>query len=506
LSSLVASQLPCPSCPSSDAYAEYDDGHGYCFSCQKYFPSKDGEKQFTYEYRAHRGIEPSTMAFYGIKTKVGKDGKPISDEFRYPNGATKVRYRDRKDFFWTTEGDSSCAGLFGTDKFSAGSHKYVTITEGEYDAASLYQVLKSPVVSVRSAASAHSDCAVERPWLNSHERIYIAFDSDAAGRDAAARVARLFDYNKIFLVKFTKRKDANDYLQHGEDSELRNIWWNAQQYLPDAIVASFADFETILTETQKPSISYPFPSLTEKTLGIRTSESVLITALEGVGKTELMHSIEHHLLKETDDAIGSIFLEEPKRRHLQAVGGLALNKPVHLPNSGVSDLEVLEAIKQVARKDGRLHIYSHFGSDNPEVLLDNVRFLATVRNCRYIFLDHIGMVVAGLLGDDERRALDYISTRLEMMVKELDFALIMASHVNDEGLTRGSRMISKIADIRIDLSRDVESGENITHLKVSKNRFCGRTGPAGDLVFNYNTYSLSELQQQEGSDGRRNAA
>jgi len=35
-----------------------------------------------------------------------------------------------------------------------------------------------------------------------------------------------------------------------------------------------------------------------------------------------MHSIEHQLLTETDDAIGAIFLEEPKRRHLQAIAGL----------------------------------------------------------------------------------------------------------------------------------------------------------------------------------------
>jgi len=40
-----------------------------------------------------------------------------------------------------------------------------------------------------------------------------------------------------------------------------------------------------------------------------------------------------------------------------------------------------------------------------------------------------------------------------MMVKELDFALIVVSHVNDDGLTRGSRNISKIADIRLDLYR-----------------------------------------------------
>jgi hypothetical protein len=29
---------PCPRCGSSDAYAEYDDGHHWCFSCRKWHP------------------------------------------------------------------------------------------------------------------------------------------------------------------------------------------------------------------------------------------------------------------------------------------------------------------------------------------------------------------------------------------------------------------------------------------------------------------------------------
>jgi len=106
------------------------------------------------------------------------------------------------------------------------------------------------------------------------------------------------------------------------------------------------------------------------------------------------------------------------------------------------------------------------------------------------------MVVSGLGGDNERRALDYLSTRLEMLVKELEFALIVVSHVNDEGLTRGSRNISKIADIRIDLTRDIKSSDPIirrtTHLMIAKNRFCGRTGPAGQLLFDPATYTLNE--------------
>ena len=67
-------------------------------------------------------------------------------------------------------------------------------------------------------------------------------------------------------------------------------------------------------------------------------------------------------------------------------------------------------------------------------------------------------------------------------LKEFDFALIIVSHVNDLGQTRGSRCISKVADIRIDLKRDLMSDDpierNTTRLSVSKNRYCGRTGSA----------------------------
>jgi twinkle protein len=246
----------------------------------------------------------------------------------------------------------------------------------------------------------------------------------------------------------------------------------------------------------KVGIPYPFPTLTYMTYGIRTGETVLLTAQEGIGKTEVMHAIEHQLLTQTDSPIGAIFLEEPKRRHLQALAGIHLQRPVHLPDCGVPDDEIFTAVQKVVGTDDRLHIYSHFGSDDPEHILDTIRFLVSARGCRYILLDHITMVVSGLGGENERRALDYLSTRLEMMVKELDFALILVSHVNDDGLTRGSRNISKVADIRINLHRDILSSDPIirrtTNVVVGKNRFCGRTGPAGQLLFDPATYTLKE--------------
>jgi twinkle protein len=341
---------------------------------------------------------------------------------------------------------------------------------------------------------------VDRSWVDSHERVYLAFDNDVPGQAALREVAKLFDYNKVYVVKLTKRKDANEHLQHGEEEELKRIWWNSQRYLPETIISSFSDFREIISAPPVKGIPYPFPTLTEMTYGIRPAESVLITAQEGVGKTELMHHIEYQLLKETDSNVGAIFLEEPKRRHLEAVAGLELRKPAHLPDC-CSESEILSAIEKAVRKDHRLHLYAHFGSDDAGVLLDEIRFLVSARACSYILLDHITAAVTGLEGEDERRALDYLSSRLEMMVKELGFSLIIVSHVNDDGKTRGSRMISKVADIRIDLTRDIVNPDpvirNTTNLMVSKNRFSGKTGPAGKLIFDPATYTFTEERQDD---------
>jgi len=493
---IIEKHIACPDCGSSDALCKYSDGHSYCFSCLTYTPPEKSDATYSYEYLPYRGITKDVFTFYGAKTKIAADGRPISIGFPYAGNSFKIRTLDKKGFY--SQGDITKAGLFGSNKFAASSHKTVTITEGELDALSFYQVLRSPVVSVHSASSAGTDVSLDRSWVNSFDKILLAFDGDEAGREAASKVAKLFDYNKVFMVRFPggTRKDANDYLRAGERDELATLWYNAKKFLPETIISTFPEFEKVIREQPQHGVPYPFPTLNFMTYGIRTSESVLITAQEGIGKTEVMHAIEHQLLVETKDAIGAIFLEEPKRRHLQAIAGIHLQRPAHLPDSGVTNEETIQAIQNVVRVDERLHIYSHFGSDDPEIILDTIRFLVSARGCRYILLDHITMVVAGIGGKDERTTLDYLSTRLEMMVKELDFALIIVSHVNDDGLTRGSRNISKIADIRIDLYREITHPDpvirRITRMVVSKNRFCGRTGPAGELLFDPATYTLTE--------------
>jgi twinkle protein len=456
------------------------------------------ESDFHYEYLEWRGILPTTMEKYGALTKVNQEGKPVEIGFPYDTG-TKVRTIQDKDFI--SKGDMKGPKLFGMELFSAGSSKSITIFEGELDALSGYQILKYPCVSIKGASSAFSDCSAHRDYLDSFEKIYIAFDNDEAGRAAREKVSKLFEASKIYHVKLTKHKDCNDYLQRGEGDEWKRIWWNSKRgdHI-EGVLSSLSEFDSLIDNAEiKASVPYPFPTLNEMTYGIRTGECVLITALEGVGKTEILRAIEYSILKNTQDNLGIIHLEETSDRTLKGLASYEIGVPCHLKHFGIPDETVKETIHTLFQRDDRVFLTNIVDTSDPHSFLSLLRYLVAVRGCRYVFLDHISDLVSGASGDDdERKLLDYLSTQFALMVKELDFALIFISHVNDDGKTRGSRYISKASAVRIDLSRNLtaESPEerNKTFLTISKNRFGSNTGPAGVLRFDPGTFRITEMK------------
>ena len=78
--------------------------------------------------------------------------------------------------------------------------KFVTLTEGEVDAMSVYQMLgsKYPVVSIKNGvASALKDVKKSYTWLDKFDNIVINFDNDEVGREAAYKVAIYFNPGKL---------------------------------------------------------------------------------------------------------------------------------------------------------------------------------------------------------------------------------------------------------------------------------------------------------------------
>lgn len=509
--------VACPACNSSDAVTVYEDGHGFCFSCEAYHQPGEIEtkkkepiiKVLTtpsgYGKLPYRGLTKETLDKFNVK--FGKSRG--HDVILYPlsSEAQKVRRLDVKDFW--VEGSYSQAFPFGMNVFDAGSAKAITICEGENDALAVYQMLGGyPVIAPKNGAqsAAKSLGATKvREYINSFEKIYICLDNDKAGLDAKDEVAKLFDPNKVYIVSLSKYKDPHEYLEKHEGKEFVKVWWSSQRYRPKGIISSFDEVFAVLDKDDAPSIaSYPFPTIEKMTLGIRPAEVNVVTAKSGIGKTEILRAIEYHILQTTDLNIGVIHLEEREKRAIQGLAGYSIQRPVHRRDSGVSPEEIKEAYKKAVKRDDRVYYYQHFGSQDLDVIIDVVRNIVAGFGCKVVFLDHITMLVTGFDGEDERRKLDYLSTRFAMLARELDFTLFLVSHVNDNGQTRGSRNIENIADLWLHIDRDKEAADektrNTIKTMIKKNRPASETGPAGILFYDKDKGIVTETEQV-GPDG-----
>lgn len=533
-------QQPCPDCGSSDALTIYDD-HTHCYACGKqnwkkmeeaekatntstfdtYRPTPVGINISRLQDLSGRGVTKETCKVYGVW--VQEDGSHVYPYFS-KNGKTHLsnKFRNTAQKGFMTQGDISKAGLFGQQLFPPGSAKQITITEGELDALSVYQMMGNfPVVSVKGASSAPKDVNDNFDYLNSFDKIVLCFDKDEPhkrpdgtvyypGQEAAEKVASMFPLGKVRLLTLKDAKDANDYLKNGWRDRFSKEWWGASTWSPVGIKQANDLWEIVRAAkyAKYESVPYSFEGLNKLTYGLRTSELVTITADPGVGKTSVLRETVFKILntvrENIDDKrnIGVMYLEEPNKDTLYGLLSLYGNKPLHLPDvlDQTSEVELQKYFKDVYG-DERIYLWDHFGSNDVSKVLNYVRYLANL-GCKYIVLDHLSIIVSDQHGD-ERKQLDEIATKLKMLTMELDICVICIIHQNRKGEIRGTQGVEQLSNIVIKLFRDVKSDDpdvrDITKVTVEKNRFCGRTGLACYLRYDAETGRLTELSEEEST-------
>lgn len=510
---------PCDNCGSSDANAEYSDGHHYCFSCEtrtgakgdyrpapKSISSPDLIPLGTFQSLAKRKITEDTCRRYGYSVSSFK-GETVQVANYRRNGqviAQKIRFPS-KDFLFLGNGKES--GLFGQHLFAKGG-KSLVITEGEIDCLTVAQVFQNkwPVVSIpQGAAGASRAIKRELEFVSSFEKVVLMFDMDEAGRKAAKEVASLLKPSQVFIAEL-QAKDPSDLMMQGRSQEIVRAYWDAKEYRPDGIIKGTDIWDLLATEESVESIPWPFEGLNKITHGIRKGELITLTAGSGVGKSQVCREIAYHLIKQ-GETIGYVALEENIKRTALGLMGLALDKPLHISKEGVSQDDLKSAYNDTVGS-GRLYLYDHFGSMVASNLLDKIRYLAKGCDVGFVILDHLSIVVSGIDDGDERKTIDVLMTQLRSLVEETGIGLILVSHLKrpegnkgwEEGLKtslnalRGSAAIAQLSDSVIGLERnqqDEEAANQVT-VRVLKNRFSGETGVATTLYFNKDTGRLSE--------------
>ncbi len=535
----VKFHLPCPLCSSSDAVSVNADNSAYCFSCQEYIREYDMELQPTtnsnneYEVKDYmkdsnyaeiidRNISEQTCKKFGVTVKMDNMGTITNHYYPYHDTqgakiATKTRYTKLKEF--SIQGNTKNSGLFGEHLFS--KNKYCIITEGELDCLSAYQMMlkgnyHTPVVSIKNGiSSAVKDIKTSLEWLeNNFDNVIINFDNDEQGRVGAMKVAELFSPGKCKVMHLPEGfKDASDCLTKNKIQIYNKTFWDAKVFAPDGIINANTLLDAVLKPITKSFVQYPFEGLNKITYGLRPSELVTFTAGSGLGKTQVMREVVHHIIKSTEDKIGLLMLEETPVITSKGLMSVEANQRLHLPDVHVSK-EEMKTYFDATVGTGRVFMFDHFGSNSIDNIVSRVRFLAKGLDCKYIVIDHISIIVSDQQHGDERRALDEIMTRLRTLVQETGVSMIVVSHLrrpegkgHEEGAStslsqlRGSASIGQLSDMVIGLERDAQNDDpevrNTTRIRVLKNRFSGITGPCCDLRYDIDTGRLTEVKSDD---------
>jgi twinkle protein len=460
-----------------------------------------------------RGINEETCKFWSYGTgeysgqfvqvaQYFKDGNVIAQKLRFPS----------KDFLIL--GDTKSLPLYGAHLWRDGG-KMVTVVEGEVDALTVSQLFgnKWPVVSVPNGAQgALKSFQNNLEWLEKFESVVILFDDDESGRKAAKECAMLLTPGKAKIGTIVGFKDANEALQQGEGKRVIDAVWGAKAYRPDGVVLGQDLWDVVLQEDTDDSVPYPWMGLNDKLLGIRQGELVVVTSGTGIGKSSVCRELVSHLVRKGQQ-VGLLMLEESVKRTARNLMGLHLNSPPYFwVDRGITEEQKKEAFDATVSK---VVMFDHFGSVDPENLLARMRYMIKSCGCKYVFLDHLSIVVSGLGEGDERRLIDNAMTSLRSLVEETQCALFLVSHLrrpdgdrgHEEGATtslaqlRGSHAIAQLADAVIGLERN-QQGENPNELvmRVLKNRFTGDTGIAGALRYFKESGRLAEFELQEEGD------
>jgi twinkle protein len=499
----------CPSCSSSDAFAIYSDGGGYCFSCGHHRKG-DGQSTPTNQGRPTRMIQYSGDYASLRKRKISEETckkfnvRQEGPSLRFPYYASNriVGYKERdpeKNFRWTGKNEDD--ELFGQHLF--GSGKTIVITEGEMDALSVWEARPSwPVVSVPSGAQgAKKALQKQLTWLLGFDEIIIMFDNDEAGAKAAEECIGLFPPDRVFLAALEPYKDASEALQAGNSKAILQSIWNKKPYVPQSIIDGRDLFDLVSTPLHGRDADYPYGDLNDVSSGLRLGELVTIAAGSGTGKSTLCGEIAVNLINQ-GQKVGYIALEESVKRTGLRLMTVAANKPLHIDNQ--IDEALFKASFESTLGTGNVYLRDGFGSIDPDAILNDIRYLVKSNEVQWVILDHLSILVSGNDSGDERKLIDVTMTKLRSFVEETGIGMILISHLrkiqgdkgHEDGASvsvshlRGSNAILQLSDIIVGLERNISSGDNKSCLKVLKNRFNGQTGPAGNLAYDVNTGRL----------------
>lgn len=566
---LFVKHTNCEKCGSSDGKAIYNDGSHYCWVCTDKSLSEDYKDRLDSKQRKSKvrtkvkevedmEVKPSTkpaltkeenQEFKEETSAAGKGFRGIRDEFNkqfgvryayseetgeiieqaYPctQAGELVGYKIRevpKNFYSKGRTGADC-DLFMQFKFNRGG-RYVIITEGEVDALSAYQMLADynkergseyeiAVVSPTTGANSHKQIAGQYKFFDMFEQIIVSYDNDNAGKAAIENIVKVLPKGKVKIMSM-RYKDANEYLEKGEEKAFISDFYNAKTYVPVGVLPSSNLYDRILNQSAVAKIPFPpfMGELNELFIGgMPLGHIINIAADTGIGKTTLVNEMIYYWVFNSPHMIGIVSMELDAGQYGEALLSRHIEKKLALIPTQEEKLAFLRSDRVKAQANelmldssGNSRFYLLDNRDGSvEDIQDTIEELVVGCGAKVIVLDPLQDILDGLGNEEQASFMKWTKG----FMKSHSVTFVFINHMrktpagqngaDSEQNIMGSSTIIKSASANILLKRDKmaedELTRNSTEISVTKNRVCGLTGPAGSIYYDNTSHTLHNLKQ-----------
>jgi twinkle protein len=335
-------------------------------------------------------------------------------------------------------------------------------------------------------------------WLDQFETVFVAMDSDDAGKKAAADIINEVGPRRCRLVTLPEGfKDPNECLMKGVTPEVMKACLdNAQDFAPDKIISAAgleAEFlEWVFDRDEEEGIELPF----EFPLRFRYGETTLWLGIEKSGKTTLLDFTTVAAMAQGERALVASFEVPWPNSHdklcRQALGGLYFDKR-KLKRPNITPEEREEIIRFSRQQTAETHqwlapnlwYYRHVGIGNWRQLIDDIRWARYRLGIKWVQVDNFMRL--GIAKDDYAQQAEAIIAFVSLAM-ELGIHLHMVLHQNKsagaKGQTDTKRTASGAHELLgnphniVEVQRDDKKGKEVSELFEAR-----KTGQTSEAEF-----------------------
>lgn len=436
-----------------------------------------------------------------IAIPVFKDGVLVDFKFRSVPPAEKHFYRTPYSETWVVNDNALQQAVVA---------KQLVITEGELDAFSAWQMGREIGKTIPVISSVGGANEVRRAeWIERIPKdcsVYISYDSDQVGQDAARQLAERIGLERCFAVVLPGVKDTNEFLQKGGTGEQYiEILKKAKRFEADGIAKIIDVIEDLQKNPvrKEPIHIERFNKFTRG--GIPRKGLVMISGRYGTGKSSfLLNLLIHHANQ--GKPVLLITLENDMQLTLQRILETKYQKPLAQFTNEMWEIVKKDLLEYPFYIDMSMQSYSM------KQIEKVTRQSKKLYGIEFMGYDHLHWA----MDDADPKELDKASRDFKILANEADTIIYLVCHIRklnreqkiitgedlkgSSGMAQAANMVIMLQNFGSGMEANLDkSRESRSHLRFPL-IFNGETGVIEDDPARKVKYFDQEMDDEDSAE------